>query len=120
MNRLLAVAPNTVGIGTVRNMNVPVVVEVVDAAPIDAFERQDLVTEATLDVPSGPIVIAGCTDYFPDAKRIPVSPGRYRARIYYANLDKLSTNGLEGEDSYRIVLWRTDEPIEPRVLYDRR
>ena len=60
---------------------VPVDVEVLDAEPQDSFDDWDQVNECSIDVKSGRIVIAGCTDYFPDAARIQVAPGMYRARI---------------------------------------
>lgn len=50
-------------------------------------------------------MIAGCTDYFPDAMRIEVTPGTYRVRVCYGALDTLSANGLEGDDRYRLQLW---------------
>jgi hypothetical protein len=105
VERLLAVAPGTVGVGTVRNMDVPVVVDVTDEAPNDDVADWDQVNECSLDVSSGLIVIAGCTDYFPEAARIAVPAGSYRARVYYRGLDSLSDDGLEGDDHYRVVLW---------------
>jgi len=105
-DRLLAVAPGTIRVGTVRQMTVPVVVEVFDAEPNEDATTWDQVNECTLDVQSGRIVIAGCTDYFPDAARIDVLPGSYRARLYYGNLDALSDDGLDGDDHYKVVLWR--------------
>jgi hypothetical protein len=105
VERLLAIAPGTIGVGTVRNMDVPVVVEVTDQAPDDDVAGWDQVNECSLDISSGRIVIAGCTDYFPDAARIVVPPGSYRARVYYGGLDCLSDDGLEGDDHYRVVLW---------------
>ncbi|HKW16884.1 MAG TPA: hypothetical protein VJO35_05190 [Terriglobales bacterium] len=107
VDRLLAMTEGTIGIGTVRNMTVPVTVEVIDAEPAaDDLSPWDQVNECDLEVKSGRIAIAGCTDYFPDAARIEVPPTTYRARIYYGNLDSLSQNGMEGDDHYRIVLWR--------------
>jgi hypothetical protein len=103
--RLLALAPGTVGIGTVRNMDVPVTVEILEHAPDDDSSEWDHVVEASLDVESGRIVIAGCTDYFPDAIRIEVSPGTYRVRASYGALDTLSEDGLSGDDRYRLQLW---------------
>jgi hypothetical protein len=38
-DRLLAVAPGTIGVGTVRNMTVPVDVELRDEEPSDTFEE---------------------------------------------------------------------------------
>lgn len=116
--RLLALAPGTVGVGTVRNMNVPVAVEMLDAEPDSDLASWDHVTECSLEVPTGLIVIAGCTDYFPDAARIEGEPGTYRARISYGSLDTLSDDGLDGNDHYRIQLWRATA-IEPRVLKQR-
>jgi hypothetical protein len=105
VQRLLAVAPGTIGIGTVRNMNVPVQVEVADCAPENDLAGWDQVNECTIETSSGRLVIAGCTDYFPDASRIELPPGTYRARVYYGDLQKLSADGLDGDDHYRIVLW---------------
>jgi hypothetical protein len=105
VERLLAVAPGTIGVGTVRQMTVPVVVEVIDAEPNEDMTTWDQVNECTLNVQSGRIVVAGCTDYFPDAARIEVLPGSYRARLYYGKLDALSDDGLDGDDHYKVVLW---------------
>lgn len=116
--RLLAVAPGTIGIGTVRNMDVPVAVEVHEREPNDDSSKWDHVVEAELNVASGRIVVAGCTDYFPDAKRVDVSPGSYRARVSYGALNSLSEDGLSGEDRYRVQLW-LGPPTPVRVLKHR-
>jgi hypothetical protein len=116
--RLLAVAPGTIGIGTVRNMHVPLAIEIHDQAPNDDSSNWDHVVEAELNVTSGQIVVAGCTDYFPEAKRVEVDPGRYRARVSYGGLDTLSENGLSGEDRYRVQLW-VGPPLPVRILKQR-
>lgn len=116
VDNLLALAPGTIGIGTVRNMTVPVTVEILDDPPgKDDFSTWGQVNECSIEVGSGRIVIAGCTDYFPEAARISVMPGMYRARIYYGNLEALSDDGLEEEDHYRITLWPADY-AEPKYL----
>jgi hypothetical protein len=72
-------------------------------------------------VKSGRIAIAGCTDYFPEAARIELPLGAYRARIYYGDLNSLSDDGLEGNDHYRIVLWRASPgPIKVLKRYEKR
>ena len=114
-DRLLAVAPGTVGVGTVRNMDVPVVVEIHDRLPDDDFAEWDHVVEAGVDITSGRIVIAGCTDYFPDAMRIEVARGTYRVRVCYGALGTVSANGLEGDDRYRLQLWPAPSS-EVRIL----
>lgn len=116
--RLLAIAPGTVGIGTVRNMDVPVILEIREHEPEGDFSKWDLVVEASLDVASDRIVIAGCTDYFPDAKRIEVAPGNYRVRVSYGALDTLSEDGLSGDDHYRLQLWPASSTVV-RILKQR-
>jgi hypothetical protein len=116
--RLLAVAPGTVGIGTVRNMDVPVTVEVLPAEPQSNLAAWDHVVECSLIASSSKLVIAGCTDYFPDAERIPVEPGTYRVRVNYAGLRSLSENGLEGDDRYHLQLW-PGTATEPVVVKQR-
>ena len=118
VDRLLAIAPGTIGVGTVRNMTVPIVVEIRDAEPDEDMTEWDQVNECDLDVQSGRIVVAGCTDYFPDSARIDISPGSYRARLYYGNLEALSEDGLDGDDHYKVVLWSA-EPGPLKVLKQR-
>ncbi len=103
---LVALAPGTIGVGTVRNMEVPVKVEIAAAPPPFQSSAWDHIVECDIDVPSGRIVIAGCTDYFPKAARIPVEPGHYRVRIYYGGFDTLSEDGLDGDDRYEVILWK--------------
>ena len=106
VERLLAITQGAVGVGTVRNSIVPVDIEVADNEPeIDNSQDWHQINECSIDVPTGCIVVAGCTDYFPDAARIEVTPGTYRVRVYYGNLDSISEDGLDGLDRYKVVLW---------------
>jgi hypothetical protein len=114
---LLATAPGTIGVGTVRNMDVPLLVEVRDGRPPDDLDQWDHVTECSIEVPTGRLVIAGCTDYFPDAQRLELAPGTYRARVFYGGLATLSADGLEGRDHYKVSLW--PGPAEPSVVLKR-
>ena len=103
--RLLAVAPGTVGVGTVRNMEVPVTLEVMPVAPPLNVAAYDHVVECSLSVGGEQLVIAGCTDYFPDAARIVVAPGSYRVRVCFSGLESLSEDGLDGDDRYHLQIW---------------
>ena len=105
VERLLALAPGTVGIGTVRNVDVPVTITVLELEPSFDAERFDHVVECSIAVESGCIVAAGCTDYFPDAVRIKIQPGSYRARVSFESLGSLSADGQEGNDQYHLQLW---------------
>jgi len=101
---LLAVADHVVGVGTVRNMDVSVRISVAPALPDLQPAAWDRINRTSLKCDTGRIVVAGCTDYFPDAKRIQVAPGTYDVLIGYKNLESLSDNGLDGDDSYHIYL----------------
>lgn len=118
VERLLALAPGTVGVGTVRNMNVPVLLEFHETAPQLDAESWDQVNECSIALPSGRLVVAGCTDYFPDARRFDLPPGTYRVRISYGSLNDLSEDGLEGNDCYRLQLWPAS-PDELRIIKQR-
>ena len=118
VERLVAVAPGMVGVGTVRNMRVPVLMEILESEPGCDLEAWDHVTECSLDVPTGRLVIAGCTDYLPEAARMKVKPGSYRVRVSYGALSSLSEDGLGGDDRYRVQLWPGSN-TEPHVLKQR-
>ncbi len=115
---LLALAPGVIGVGTVRNMRVPVTIEIRNTPPEEEVDLWDQINECSIEISSGTLVAVGCTDYFPDAARIQVEPGSYRARIYYANLDSLRENGLEGDDKYRVVFLAA--PFRDMVVIKRR
>jgi hypothetical protein len=116
VDRKLALGSGTIGIGTARNMTVPVDIAISDTMPVDDdFSLWDQVNECSIHVPTGRLVIAGGSDYFPEATRLSVTPGWHRARIYYGGLNTLSEDGLEGEDHYRVVLWPAPH-TEVRIL----
>jgi len=120
---LLATTEGTIGIGTVRNMTVPVTIKIFETEPPvrdDAEHIIDQINECDIQISSGKIVIAGCTDYFPDAVRMELSNGTYRTRIYYGNLDKITEDGLDGEDFYEIHLWPTREKQNVQVVKTRQ
>jgi hypothetical protein len=116
--RLLAVAPGTVGVGTVRNMEVPVSLEVLASEPPLRVMGYDHIVEGSLSVRGNNLVIAGCTDYFPEAARIQIQPGDYRVRACFSGLKSLSEDGLEGEDRYHLQLWPAP-PADVVVLKQR-
>lgn len=118
-DRLLAVAPHVIGIGTIRNMTVPVSVAVHESRPAIEEDEWDYITTASLKIDTGRMVIAGCSDDFADAARIEMAPGRYEAIVCYGKLDSLSANGLEGEDSYHVHLFPGHE-IPPTILKIRQ
>jgi hypothetical protein len=115
---MLAVAPGALAVGTVRNVDVPVTIEILRSEPPNDLENWDHVTECSLVIVSGKLVVAGCTDYLPDADRVKLAPGSYRARISGGGFDSVAKHWESGEDEYRVQLWPGSE-IEPIVLKQR-
>lgn len=107
--RLVAVAPGIVAVGTQYNCVVPVRVDILERQPPVDTLNYDHIVECSLSVAGSRIVVAGCTDDFADAKRIGLQPGFYRVRVNFANLDSLSADGLTSYDSYHVQLWRAPQ-----------
>jgi hypothetical protein len=118
VERLLAVAPGTVGIGTVRNVDVPVTIAVLEREPALDADKFDQVVECSIVVESEALVVAGCTDYFPDAARINIPSGPYRVRASFEGLESVSVDGLEGNDQYHLQLWPA--PMDSVLILKKR
>ena len=78
---MIATGPGVVGVGTARNYHVPVTVRMLDSEPEEDLGRWDHVTEASLAVPSGRLLVSGPTEW-PDVRRIAIKPGHYRAQTW--------------------------------------
>lgn len=104
----IAGADGVLVVTTARNMTVPVRVELHDAAPEIDMEAADHVVLGSLRT-EGELIIAGCTDYLPDAARAKVPPGNLRAMVVFTGLGRLSEDGLDGEDRYVVHLWPSAE-----------
>jgi hypothetical protein len=102
MNRLKA-APNVVVVSPVRNMTVPVEVEVHASEPELRLDLWDHIAECSLELPSGQLELHECTGGSCGVLSVP--PGSYRVRAYFSGLDSLSDDGLSGEDRYLVALW---------------
>ena len=105
--QLIAISDRVVGVGTVRDTEVQVYVKIDNQLPELDSSQWDKINRAEIYIETGRIVFAGCTDYFPDATRIEVTPGIYDVVIGYKDLYSVSADGLEGNDSYHIYLARS-------------
>ncbi len=109
LQRRIKAAPFLVVIQPERNMDVPVQLDLRDAAPDEPLDAWDHVAEASLELPSGQLEIHECTGGSIDI--IPLPPGSYRVRACFGGLGTLSEDGLDGEDHYRLTLWPA--PLAP-------
>jgi hypothetical protein len=120
----LAVGHDAIAIGTTVNVNVAVDVEVLDAPPADDSTEFDHVVEASIHCSSGSLVVMGCTDYEPDARRFPTATGWLRVRASQSNLDRASRAGVDSDDDprtmerLRLQAWPADPA--PAIVVKRR
>jgi hypothetical protein len=114
--RLLAIGDFIIGVQTVRDMDVAVTVEIGEKEPDDDLSAWDHVVQANLEVPSGTLVVSGPTEDYYLAHRITVEPGKYAVRVFYGMLDEVDDEGFEGDDFYRVYLWRSDKVLPVKIL----
>ncbi|MEZ4398824.1 MAG: hypothetical protein R3B06_02305 [Kofleriaceae bacterium] len=94
----VAAADGVVGIGTAAAADVRVTLEVHAAAPADDIADWEHVTLASIVVGAGEVAVLGCTDYLPDARRVPLASGTWRVRASHRGLAK-------GREQVRLQLW---------------
>jgi hypothetical protein len=107
----LAVNHDIVGVRTTVNVNVLVTVELLDARPPDDSGAFDHVVEVSFHNSSGQLVVMGCSDYEPTAKRFIVATGWLRLRasrwnLYNAYLADIHSDGTdETTEQIRLQIW---------------
>lgn len=62
-------------------MHVRLTVEQATARPVLEPESWEHIIECPLSLPSGHMVIAGCTDYLLDCPKVEIKPGEYAVRV---------------------------------------
>jgi hypothetical protein len=105
LERMLAVGELAVCPGTLRNIEVDVEVRVVPTEPSINVAAHDHVVEGSIEIPTGKLVVMGCTEYLPDAKRIELSPGTYQLLFLVNGVGSIKTEWEPAEDKYTVYLW---------------
>jgi hypothetical protein len=113
VERRLKVVSHMIVVCPVRNMMVPVEIQVHNAEPQYDANQWDHIVECSLALPTGNLQIQGCTSNSAECLR--VSPGTYQVRVLYGALDTLRDNDLDGNDHYLVVLW-PGVPTEIKVI----
>jgi len=96
-------APNLVVICPVRNMTVPIEVELHSSEPHIDDSEVDHVVECSLELPSGHLQVHECTGG--PVLNWQIVPGQYQVLALFSRLGSLSDDGLSGDDRYRVLLW---------------
>jgi len=104
------------GFVTERNTTVPLRVVSHDAVPdlTDQVLRADHAVKAGLFTADRRLIIAGCSDYWPEAYSVAVLPGLYGAAFLSFGL--ATVDGLEGKDRNELHIWPVSEKPKPEVL----
>lgn len=105
LNLKLGIAKNTLAIGTFRNVDIDLEVEILGNEPVVDLAEWDHVSQGYLTITSGKCAVFGCTDYFPDAERIAISRGEYAAYSLAKGLDTITEEWKEANDYYKVILW---------------
>lgn len=91
--------------GTLRNVEVQVEIVVSEADPQVDLGAVDHAVEGSLEIPSGQVVVMGCTQYFPDAPRFQIQPGSYRALAVMTGIETIQNEWDPADDKYVVYLW---------------
>ena len=105
----LAVAKNTLAVGTFRNVDVQLEIEILDNAPSIDISEWDHVSQGYLTITNGKCVVYGCTDYLPDAQRVSLPSGEYSALSLAKGLSTITEEWEDADDYYKVVLWPSTE-----------
>ncbi|MCV6588668.1 MAG: hypothetical protein OIF57_06525 [Marinobacterium sp.] len=101
----LGLLPNTLAIGTFRNVDVPVEVDVYEQPPEIDLQQWDHASQGYFTITSGRCAVFGCTDYFPDAAFIELPPGKYTALSLARGLTSITEEWDDADDLYKVILW---------------
>lgn len=110
--------PGSLVISTARNMPVPLRVVLHAKRPALDPAGFDHLVEASLEVPSGQLVIAGLMEEPADDHAVP--PGRLGALVGFQGLGTLSPDGLDGDDRYAVHLWPGMAAADRAVIVHRQ
>ena len=87
----LALAENTVAVGTYRNVDVNFEVEIHEIEPAGSLNDWDHASKGYFKVKSGKCAVFGCADRWADAARIELPNGNYSVLSLAKGLDSITT-----------------------------
>ena len=90
----------------VRNTTVPVRITLLLEEPQLDLSSYDHAVRASVALPTGQLQVHECTGG--EVLSWKVAPGTYRALVLIVGLGSLSSDGLQGKDTYRVALWPGD------------
>lgn len=122
LTQLYVCGDRILGIGTVRDLDCELTLEIFHGA-MDEKEQltdpdlndYDHAVQCTMDIPSGKLLITGCSSDYDECAKIELPKGTYGVRIFWSGLDTTDELGFEGDDRYTVQLY-PDTHFEERIL----
>ncbi len=114
VERRAKAADNIVVICPLRNATVPVILDVYSHEPALVLADCDHAVRCSIDLPTGELQVHESTGT--EVLRHTVTPGIYALVALYSGLATIEGSGLEGADTYRLVLWPIDSASPLTVL----
>lgn len=102
---MVAVGNAAVAMGTLRNVVVLVDIHILDGPPAVGLADADHAVEGAFALPTGQMVVMGCTDYLPDARRLSIRPGAYRFLYLVSGVHTIKTEWEPADDHYSLYIW---------------
>jgi hypothetical protein len=102
---MVGVDDGIVGFATLRDMDVPVRIELHDAEPMIDASAWDQIVECSVTCPSARLRIMGCSDHEPDAFIIDLPSEAVRLRILWSGMATTGADGMDGEDEHVVQIW---------------
>ncbi|MFO1379827.1 MAG: hypothetical protein U1F63_05630 [Chitinivorax sp.] len=113
MRNMLLPGEGIVCFGTLRNVDVPIEIHVVESPPEIDWEKFDHAVEASINFSSGCVAVMGCADYLPDAAKLEITPGSYRLLYMISGSDSINNEWEPADDLYSVYLWPSEfRPIK--------
>jgi len=103
IQRMVKTAPKVIVIQPVRDMTVPVQIQIHESDPGCSPLQWDHIVECSLELPTGQLQVHESTGG--PKLDININAGTWRVRALFSGLDSISEDGLEGNDHYSIHLW---------------
>jgi len=115
LDRMLALGATSASVGTLRNVDVDVELHVLQSEPNVPICGVDHAAIGSFSIPSGRLVVLGCTDYKPKAARVTIQSGTYHILTTATGVDTIKYESDPADDLYSVYLW-PGGPTEPRLL----
>jgi hypothetical protein len=101
--------------GTLRNVDVNVELHICESEPIIDLSTYDHAVEGSIELPTGTLMVMGCTGYLPEAARFNLVPGTYRVLALMQGIESIKNEWEPAGDLYPVFIWHGNA-IPPRVL----